>query len=167
MKSYLLPSPLRITFLMVFLLSCLLLGPATARAQTPQDGPSINQVARDLYCPLCTGMTVDVCDLQVCDDMREIIAEQLEAGESPEQIKAYFVEQYGQKVLGKPATDGFHLLAWVLPFIGLLGAAVATTAWMKGRSREVGDAVPPASLETLSGEHAARLERELQRLEEQ
>jgi cytochrome c-type biogenesis protein CcmH len=166
MKSYLLPSPIRIMLVML-LLSCLLLWPLAASAQAPQDGPTINQVARDLYCPLCTGMTVDVCDLQVCDDMREIIAERLEAGDSPEQIKAYFVEQYGQKVLGKPATDGFHLLAWVLPFIGLAGAAVATTAWMRGRTREVEESVSLPSPDGISNEQAARLERELQRLEEQ
>lgn len=80
-----------------------------ALAQTPEEAVTVNEVAQELYCPLCSGLTVDVCELEVCDDMREVIQERLDAGESTEDIKSYFVEQYGQKVLGKPSTEGFHL----------------------------------------------------------
>jgi cytochrome c-type biogenesis protein CcmH len=90
-------------------------------AQTPMPN-EINAVAKELWCPLCNGVRLDNCELQACVQMREVIAQKLEAGESKEQIKAYFVQQYGDVVLGAPAREGFDLLVWVLPiFIGVVG----------------------------------------------
>ncbi len=143
---------------------CLLVGlPGVARAQEPPRAPTVNDVAEELYCPLCSGLTVDVCELEVCADMRAVIAEKLAAGESPEQIKVYFAEQYGQKVLGKPASTGFHLTAWLMPFLVLIGAASILFAWLRSRSPALAPAPSPLSP---SDEYSARLERELQRLEE-
>lgn len=135
--------------------------PNSTLAQSPEEAPTVNDVAKDLYCPLCSGLTVDVCELQVCDDMREVIAEKLAAGESSEEIQAYFIEQYGQKVAGKPSTEGFHLTAWLMPFIGLLGAALALFFWLRNRpSAAVMQKVPVVAVD----EYNLRLERELKRL---
>ena len=136
--------------------------PNSTWGQAPKDGPTVNDVAKDLYCPLCSGLTVDVCELQVCDDMREVIADKLADGESAEQIQAYFVEQYGQKVVGKPSTEGFHLTAWLMPFIGLFGAALMLFFWLRNRnlSTPVVQQVPVVPVD----EYSARLERELKRL---
>ena len=133
-----------------------MLRPAPARA------PTVMSVASELYCPLCAGLTVDVCELEVCADMRETIGEKLAAGETPEQIQAYFVEQYGQKVLAKPATEGFHLTAWLMPFAFLLAALAAVWAWLRSRATPA----PAAVRTTPSTPYDARLERELQRMEE-
>jgi cytochrome c-type biogenesis protein CcmH len=151
---------------LVLLLAVALLAlPARAVAQGPEDAPTVSDVAQELYCPLCAGLTVDVCELEVCDDMRAVIAERLAAGESPEQIQAYFVEQYGQKVVGKPATTGFDLTAWVVPFVALAGAGALTVGWLRRRPAVAG-AGSPGKQATLTDEYAARLERELKRLEE-
>lgn len=147
----------------LFALCLLLLLPGALAAQEPTDAPTVNEVAQELYCPLCSGLTVDVCELEVCGDMREVIAQKLEAGESKEQIKAYFVEQYGQKVVGHPATEGFHLTAWLVPFFALLGAAAVLLVWL--RRRPAAPALRPIA-PTLAPDERARLERELQRLEE-
>lgn len=144
-------------------LCLLLLLPGAVAAQEPTDAPTINEVAQELYCPLCSGLTVDVCELEVCADMRDVIAQKLAAGESKTQIKAYFVEQYGQKVVGHPATEGFHLTAWLVPFAALLGAAAVLVLWL--RRRPAAPALQPI-VPTLAPDERARLERELQRLED-
>ena len=157
-----------------FIVCILLFAPNFALAQTPEDGPTVNDVAKELYCPLCSGLSVDVCELQVCDDMREVIAGKLANGESPEQIKAYFVEQYGQKVVAKPSTEGFHLTAWVMPFIGLFAAALLLFFWLRQRNIPSAQLVPvPSSGQTsaarsttITNEYEAQLERELKRLNE-
>jgi len=148
----------------VVLLVCVLLDSNSAWAQTPKDGPTVNDVAKDLYCPLCSGLTVNVCELQVCDDMREVITDKLDAGESPEQIQAYFVEQYGQKVVGKPSTEGFHLTAWLMPFIGLFAAALILFFWLRNRNAStfVAQEVPVVPV----NEYNLRLEQELKRWNE-
>jgi cytochrome c-type biogenesis protein CcmH len=103
------------------LLSILLVPSAFGQTPTPNE---INAIARQLWCPLCNGVRLDNCELLACDQMREVIAEKLAAGESAEQIRAYFVEQYGDVVLGAPAAEGFDSLAWLLPVIlGIGGLA--------------------------------------------
>jgi cytochrome c-type biogenesis protein CcmH len=104
----------------------LLGGPAlSAWAQTPTPN-QINEVAKNLWCPLCNGVRLDNCELQACVQMREVIAQKLAAGENQEQIRAYFVQQYGDVVLGAPSTQGFNRLAWILPVL----AAAVGLGWL-------------------------------------
>ncbi|MCU0508217.1 MAG: cytochrome c-type biogenesis protein CcmH [Anaerolineae bacterium] len=110
-------------------------GPAQiASAQTPTPN-QINEVARELWCPLCNGVRLDNCDLQACIQMREVISQKLEAGESTDNIKAYFVQQYGDVVLGQPSTEGFNLIAWIFPIlaavVGLGWVAYLVVTWRK------------------------------------
>jgi cytochrome c-type biogenesis protein CcmH len=98
-------------------------GPAVAQTPTPNQ---INAIAKDLWCPLCNGVRLDNCELQACIQMKEVIAQKLAAGESKEQIRAYFVQQYGDVVLGAPAGEGFNLLVWLLPVM----VALAAVGWL-------------------------------------
>lgn len=142
-------------------------GPALAQTPTPNE---INAVARDLWCPLCSGVRLDNCDLQACVQMREVIAQKLEAGESKEQIKAYFVQQYGDVVLGQPSRTGFNLIAWLFPIlaalVGLGWVAYLVFTW---RQRRAAPAAAPARTASPSVEAAddylKRVEQELKRLD--
>ncbi|MCZ7572065.1 MAG: cytochrome c-type biogenesis protein CcmH [Ardenticatenaceae bacterium] len=138
-----------------------LVSPVTAQGPGGVTRDQVNEVARELYCPLCTGLSVDVCEIQVCQQMRDVIAEKLAAGESKEQIKAYFVEQYGQKVLAQPEKRGVDLIAWILPGIVVLGGLGGAALWLRRRAQNV----PPAPAAALSPESRERLERELKRLD--
>lgn len=83
------------------------------------------QVAKGLYCPVCPGVALDVCDTQACQQWREMIREKLSEGQTQSQIEAYFVQQYGQRVLGAPRAEGLNLLVYALPaFAVALGAAL-------------------------------------------
>lgn len=105
------------------LLLILTIVPAGAQGREPTI-EEINAVARELWCPLCNGVRLDTCELRACEQMRDTIREKLAAGESKEAIKAYFIEKYGEIVLGEPPRRGFNWLPWVLPFAALmLGAA--------------------------------------------
>jgi len=92
-----------------------LVGPALAQTPTPNQ---INAIAKELWCPLCNGVRLDNCELQACVQMKEVIAQKLTAGEGKAQIKAYFVQQYGDVVLGRSASEGFNALVWLLPIPG-------------------------------------------------
>jgi len=110
----------------LMLVVALLAGPVgIASAQTPTPN-QINAIAKDLWCPLCNGVRLDNCELQACIQMKEVIAQKLMAGERKEQIRAYFVQQYGDVVLGAPAGEGFNTLVWVLPVL----VAVLAIGWL-------------------------------------
>jgi cytochrome c-type biogenesis protein CcmH len=100
-------------------------GQAVVPGQTPTPN-QINEVARELWCPLCNGVRLDNCDLQACIQMKEVINEKLTAGESAADIRAYFVQQYGDVVLGQPPREGFNLIAWIFPIL----AAVVGIGWV-------------------------------------
>lgn len=64
--------------------------------------------------------------------MREEIAIKLEAGEDLTSIKQYFLERYGEQVLGAPQRKGWGWLAWPVPPIVVLSAGVLL--FVRGRS---------------------------------
>lgn len=85
---------------------------------------SIDDQAREisylLMCPVCQGQSVAESNSQLAKDMRSIIRQKLEAGESKEEIINYFVNRYGESILGYPPVRGVNLLLWVLPAIAVL-----------------------------------------------
>lgn len=84
----------------------------------------VNAVAREIWCPLCSGVRLDACELKACEQMKDVIAIKLAEGEDVESIKAYFVEQYGPQVLGEPPRSGFNWLAWILPVVAVVMGGV-------------------------------------------
>lgn len=139
----------------------LLASPALAQTPTPNE---VNAIARELWCPLCNGVRLDNCELKACEQMREVIAEKLMAGESKERIKAYFVEQYGDVVLGQPSREGFNLIAWLFPIlaavVGLGWMAYLIAAWRRRKPTPQPAAAPEAG-SAAGDDYLARVEREM------
>lgn len=96
-------------------------GPPASQAVTAND---VNDVARQLWCPLCSGVRLDACELKACAQMKDVIGEKLAGGEDAASIKNYFVAQYGPQVLGEPPMEGFNWLAWILPVLALLAGGL-------------------------------------------
>jgi cytochrome c-type biogenesis protein CcmH len=118
----------------------------SALAQTPTPD-QIDAVAKELWCPLCNGVRLDNCELQACIQMREVIAQRLAAGESNEQIKTYFVQQYGDVVLGTPSREGFNLVVWIFPILAAvvgLGCVTYLVATWRKRAPSPSNVRPPA-----------------------
>lgn len=137
----------------------------------------VREVTSRLNCPLCQGQTLNECPLQICDEMRELVRQKLQAGENDEQIIAYFVQRFGDRVLNEPPRAGFALLGWAMPLLGLLlgvGLVVFALRTMTRRSpRPVAVAAAPNGAAVgrppaptgLPQEYVDRLERELKQME--
>jgi cytochrome c-type biogenesis protein CcmH len=95
------------------LLTLLFVGHAAAQETVTDD--DVNEVARDLFCPVCENTPLDVCPTQACTDWRNEIRRQLEGGASEDEIEAYFVARYGDRVLATPRTTGVALWVWLTP----------------------------------------------------
>lgn len=128
----------RLSLILLFLCSALFpYAPLFAQGDTPaQSTPAavdvsqvspdqVNEIARSLWCPLCSGVRLDACELKACQQMKQMIAVKLAEGQDLDAIRTYFVAQYGPQVLGEPPREGFNWLAWILPFaVLLIGAYV-------------------------------------------
>lgn len=138
-------------------------GYVLAGTPTPNE---VDAVARTLYCPLCVGQRLDTCEIPLCQDMKKEIARQLAEGRTPEELRAYFVEQYGPVVLGEPPRRGVNWLAWVIPIIVLL--AGAGYAGMKVREWSRAQTAPvtvPTKEENAKDAYLEQVERDLSQLE--
>ncbi len=147
------------------LLALLLTGLAVNAAQAQQPTPSdddVNAIARQLYCPVCENTPLDVCPTQACAQWRELVREKLAAGWTEEQIKDYFVEMYGERVLGAPPARGLNWLAYIVPPVVILAGIYVL--WRAMRTWKLAaQASPPPPDVPPSDEYVARLEEELRK----
>jgi cytochrome c-type biogenesis protein CcmH len=109
------------TLLLFFLISITVLNFQSVHAQqpTPSDD-EVNAIARQLFCPICENIPLDVCPTEACHDWRELIRQMLGQGQTPAEIKQYFVEHYGARVLSEPPRAGLNWLVYIIPPLTLL-----------------------------------------------
>jgi cytochrome c-type biogenesis protein CcmH len=84
---------------------------------------------KQLMCPVCDGQTLDQSHAQLATDMKQVIREKIDAGETNQQIRDYFVDRYGEVVLAAPEASGFNLLVWVMPVV-ITTFGVLTVFWV-------------------------------------
>jgi cytochrome c-type biogenesis protein CcmH len=109
----------RITFyvlLLVLIVAGLWTGSASAQGPTPTDD-EVNRIAKQLYCPVCESTPLDVCPTEACRQWRDLIRTMLAKGKNGEEIKQYFVEQYGVRVLNEPPN---RLVSYLVPAVAIL-----------------------------------------------
>ena len=89
----------------------------------PEQKQTLDQQAQEIYrslmCPLCPGRTIDQSQTELSNQMRSLVREKLEHGESREEILQFFVERYGETVLAAPVKSGFNLIVWITPIIAI------------------------------------------------
>jgi len=130
---------------------------AAAAAQTLDD--RVYAVARQLLCPVCQGQTVAESDATVAQEMRGIIRQKLQAGETPDQILQYFVGQFGDSILAEPPRRGVSWLLYLGPLAALLvGLGIAAVVIRRWAGRRV---EPAATTAAPDPSDLARLAREL------
>ncbi len=133
---------------------------AFAQKPTPSDD-DVNRIAHQLYCPVCENTPLDVCPTEACRQWRDLIRQQLSQGWTEDQIKQYFVQQYGARVLAEPPATGLNWLVYVLPPLVIIAGAVlllrAMRTWTKSPPAAPAQPEKPAPKD----EYVARLEEEL------
>lgn len=131
--------------------------------------PTLAELEGDLMCPTCQ-TPLALSDAPIADRMRMFIRERIRAGDTKSEIEAKLVADFGEGVLAAPRAHGFGLLAWILPFAGLIGfgIAIGIVAW---RWTRAGEANPPRAGPTADGRSdldpalARRLDDELARFD--
>lgn len=129
---------LSIWLLLILLMVVMFIPTSNGFAQdvSPITDDQVNELAKDLYCPVCENVPLDVCPTRACAQWRDLIREKMELGWSEKQIKEYFAAQYGEHVLSVPPPKGFNWLIYVLPpLILLIGIAVIANIVIKSKKQ--------------------------------
>jgi cytochrome c-type biogenesis protein CcmH len=137
-------------------------GTPLSGAQAAPTDNDVNRVARQMYCPVCENIPLDVCPTTACAKWRETIREKLAAGWTDQQIMDYFVTQYGERVLANPSARGFNIFLWVIPPVVLAAGVVFLWFFFRRAARQAkvaAPAAPPAPTD----KYVAELEKELEK----
>ncbi|MBM3303076.1 MAG: cytochrome c-type biogenesis protein CcmH, partial [Deltaproteobacteria bacterium] len=110
---------------------------------------------------------LDVCPTEACRQWRELIRQQLNDGWTEDQIKQYFVENYGARVLAEPPRQGLNWLVYLLPpLIILTGAYILLRSmreWTSPKSIPTDSDGKGATTPKPKDEYVNRLEEELKK----
>lgn len=96
----------------------------TPPSPQPVTDDAVNAIAKQMYCPVCENTPLDVCPTQACAEWRELIRDKLSEGWTEKQIKDFFVERFGDRVLATPPARGLNWLVYVIPPVGFLAGAL-------------------------------------------
>ncbi len=94
--------------------------PALTAADSTLDAQTA-AVASQLRCPVCQGESIQDSPSELAMQMRDVVKEQLRAGKTPAEVRAYFVSKYGEWILLEPTTHGFNKVLYAAPYVLLLG----------------------------------------------
>ncbi|WP_407073325.1 cytochrome c-type biogenesis protein [Sphingomonas sp. LaA6.9] len=104
-----------------------------ADTQLPDPRQEAKAVAlmETLRCVVCQGQSIADSDAEIAGDMRAMVRERIQKGESPEAIRAWMIERYGEWVSYKPGFSAGTAPLWIAPLLLL-----ATGIWLaRGRLR--------------------------------
>lgn len=112
--------------------------PPAALAYTQLRDPAKEAQAKALMdtlrCLVCQGQSIADSDAEMAGDMRALVRERVEAGESPEQIRAWLVQRYGDYVTYDPPLSWVTAPLWIAPIaLLILGIALARRTFGKER----------------------------------
>jgi cytochrome c-type biogenesis protein CcmH len=140
--------------LAIILLALFLGGPALAVQpdeilQDPALEARARALSQELRCMVCQNQSIDDSDAPLAKDLRILVRERLQAGDSNTQVIDFLVARYGEFVLLRPRMSAHTLLLWGAPFAVLIAAALG---FLAARRRAA-----PANPERLSTEEEARV----------
>ncbi len=92
-------------------------------------------LAAELKCPECQGLSMGDSDSTTARAARADITRRIAHGKSDAQIRQAYIDRYGESILLKPEAKGIGLIVWALPVGALIAAAgglvIALRRWRR------------------------------------
>lgn len=87
------------------------------RLPDPAQEARAREIFRDVRCLVCQNESIDDSEADLAHDLRQIVREQVKAGRSEAEIKAFLTDRYGEFVLLTPRFSPGNLALWGVPFL--------------------------------------------------
>lgn len=128
---------IRLSFLLVLLLSAFVPLVTAKDAQPVGDDPAVeqrlNKLSQELRCLVCQNETLADSRAGLAEDLRREIREQIKAGKSDKEIIAFLTERYGQFILYRPRVTPTTYLLWFGPFVLMLAGLAMLFRYIRQR----------------------------------
>ncbi len=120
-----------------FLAVLLTVGSAAAQTLTPSEVERrVKALSHELRCLVCQNQTLADSRADLAGDLMAQVTEQVAAGKTDDEVKAYLVARYGDFVLYRPPLKASTAPLWIGPFALLLvGAGVFVVVQRRHRTR--------------------------------
>ena len=139
-----------------------------AQSTTPLANPRVRRLGDQRMCLCGCGATVTSCNMLGCQHSkpaREKLLAMVNAGESDSAILASFVQESGLEILAKPPAQGFNLLGYVVPFIGVALGLAFVWFVIKRFRKPVALAAGPELDDAAFAGYKAQIDRDLEKLD--
>jgi cytochrome c-type biogenesis protein CcmH len=104
-------------------------------------------ISEELRCLVCQNESIDESNAALAHDLRVLLRQRLEAGDSDAQAIQYIVDRYGQFVLLRPPVEPATYVLWFGPAALLLLAGAGATLYLRRHRPESAPAAPLSAAE--------------------
>ncbi|MGB0630253.1 MAG: cytochrome c-type biogenesis protein [Alphaproteobacteria bacterium] len=115
------------------------------------------EISKELRCLVCQNQSIDDSDAPLARDLRLLVRERLQAGDSDAETMDFIVDRYGDFVLLRPPFKTSTLILWIGPALILIAGIFGVVVWHRRRPA----AAVTATAAPLSPEEQAKLDRVL------
>lgn len=141
-------------------------GPIQALVETydfsnPELEVRYQDLTEELRCPKCQNQNIADSNAPIAQDLRRLLHQQLEDGNSNAEILDHMVARYGEFVRYRPSFGGVSIILWLAPALLLLAAFGLLLLALRSKS-----VVSNAGIASLSTEEQARLQSLLNKAEQ-
>jgi cytochrome c-type biogenesis protein CcmH len=121
----------------------------------PAQEQRAREISKSLRCLVCQNQSIEDSNAALAKDLRHLVRERIEAGDSDAEVRSYVVARYGDWVLLKPPFNARTAVLWVGPFVLLALAGIGVAIYY----RRLASAAKTQAPLPLTPEERARLER--------
>lgn len=119
-----------IIFVMLFAVGAAAVEPDEMLADPTQEARA-REISKRLRCLVCQNQSIDDSNAGLARDLRLLVRQRIQSGDSNDAVIAYIVARYGDFVLLRPPVRATTLVLWFGPLLILLAAVFGAILYFR------------------------------------
>lgn len=108
---------------------------ANVQLRDPAKEAQAKALMETIRCVECQGQSIADSDATIAGSMRAVIRERIQAGETPDQIRGWMIERYGDYITYDPPLGAVTWPLWLTPIALLIGGVAIARSSFRRRQR--------------------------------